>query len=303
MSQKIAFCSGCDSNYFHLLIEWIASLRTFPEGQNADICILDSGMTEDELDILRPLVTKIFAPDWPCKIPSYKIRGREYLKSCVCRPFLPEYFPGYDVYFWMDADTWIQNWEAVELFLKGANRKKMTVTGQVDRAYPRHTRIKWLYRMPFKLRGFYFSNAKKAFSFKKAKELFPYHVLLAGAFALHKEAIHWKRWQELVTELLQSKKGKVFTAEQLTLGVMVYLEKYPVEILPGWCHWLCDFAPHWDKKNNKFVEPYLPHKELGILHISGHDDMRHDKSITMPFKVLDHEDETVDKTLRFCLPE
>ncbi len=297
MTQKIAFCSGCDSHYFHLLLEWIASLRAHPQGKEADICILDSGLSEEELKKLKPLVTKIYKPDWPCPIPIWKTKGREYLKSCVCRPFLPDYFPGYDIYFWMDADTWIQNWESIDLFLEGANRKKIALTGQVDRAYPRHTRIKWLFRMPFKLRGFYFSNAKKAFSFAKAKELYPYHVLLAGAFALHKDAPHWKRWQELVVNTLESRKGKVFTTEQLTLGVMVYLEHYPMEILPGWCHWLCDFAPKWDASRKTFVEPYLPHKELGILHISGHDDMRHDRSVTMAFETM--EGESVHKSLRF----
>lgn len=195
--RKTAFISSSDSNYFPLLLEWVHSLRAHPQSKGMDICIMNAGMSAEQLDKLRPHVTKIVEAEWPCKIAAHKIRGREYLKACVARPWIPEYFPEYDTYFWMDADTWVQNWDAVELFLEGASRKKICLTGQVDRAYPRQIRLKWLWRWPWKVRGFYFSNARKAFGFKTARELLPYHVLLAGAFCLDKDAPHWVRWQAL----------------------------------------------------------------------------------------------------------
>jgi hypothetical protein len=281
---KTAFVSAADSKYFPLLIEWVKSIQRFPQSKDMGICILDAGMKEEELDALRAAGCIVKKAEWPCPIPAYKIRGREYLKSCVCRPFIPDYFPEYERYFWMDADTWIQKWEAVELFLKGADKGKVALTAQVDRAYPKCVRIKWLFRMPFKLRGFYFSNAKRAFSFKAAKELYPYHVLLAGAFAMRKDAPHWKRWQELMKKAL--KKGKVFTAEQLSLGVLCYNEDYPKEILPGYVHWLCEFKPHWDEERKVFVEPSLPHEDIGILHLSGWDEMRVDRKVKTDFETL-----------------
>lgn len=283
--SKIALISGCDANYYPMLREWIHSIRRFPQSKDMDICILDAGLTEQQREELLPLVTSIQAPEWPCALPAHKIRGREFLKACVCRPFLPKIFPGYDIYFWMDADTWVQSWGAMELFLQGAARKKITLTGQVDRAYPRALRVKWLGQWPHKVRGFYFSNARRAFGFKTAKALMPYHVLLAGAFAMHKDAPHWDRWQDLVVQAMT--KGKVFTAEQLCLGVMCYLEDFEFEFLPAWCHWLCQFKPFWDEEKQVFVEPFLPHNELGILHISGWDAMRLDRALTTDFKTLD----------------
>ncbi len=284
--SKITFVSGCDANYYPLLREWIHSVRRHPESKSIDINILDAGLSEEQRAELTPLVSKIINPDWPCDLPEHKVRGREFLKACVCRPFLPQLFPGYDVYFWMDADTWVQSWSSIELFIKGAEKKAITLTAQVDRAYPRcGARVKWLGRWPWKVRGFYFSNALKSFGFKTAKSLLPYHVLLAGAFALHKDAPHWKRWQELVVQTMN--KGKTFTAEQLSLGVMAYLEGFEYEILPAWTHWLCEFKPLWDKDKNMFVEPYLPHNELGILHISGFDEMRLNRSVTTDFQTTD----------------
>ncbi len=136
-----------------------------------------------------------------------------------------------------------------------------------------------------KARSFYFSNARRAFGIKVAKEIFPYHVILAGAFCMNKNAPHWNKWQELILQAL--KRGKVFTAEQLTLGMMVHLHKFPAEILPAYMHWLCEFKPLWDAQNNKWVEPYLPHEELGILHLSGFDEMRVNRAEITDYKTLD----------------
>ncbi len=293
--RKTTFVSGADHNYFPLLLEWIHSVRACPESADMDICILDSGLKPEQLVRLVPLATAIHKPDWPCSIPLHKIRGREYLKSCVCRPFIPDYFPGYDTYIWMDADTWIQNWRGVDLFLQGAARGRIALTGQVDRAYPRQIRVKWLGPWPWKVRGFYFSNALKAFGFQTARALLPYHVLLAGAFALRADAPHWARWQALVKQAV--KNGKVFTAEQLSLGVMCYLEGFEYEILPGWAHWLCEFKPCYDETTGRFVEPFLPHEELGILHLSGFDEMRLDRSLTTDFRTPDGK--TVNLSYRY----
>lgn len=294
--MKNTFVSGSDANYFPLLIEWVHSVKRFPESKNFDICIMDTGLTSEQVQKLKPLVTTIVKPDWPCELPASKTEDKEYLKSCVCRPFIPQIFQGYETYFWMDADTWVQNWRGVDLFMQGAAMGKITLTSQADRAYPRVVRIKWLGQWPAKVRTFYFSNAKRAFGFKTAKALLPYHVLLAGAFAMRADAPHWKRWQELV--IYTMKHGKVFTAEQLSLGKMCYLEGFSYEVLPAWTHWLCEFKPLWDESKKKFVEPFLPHEEIGILHLSGFDQMRVDRTETTDFKTPDGS--SVEKSYRFA---
>lgn len=292
--NKTVLVSGCDANYFPLLLEWLHSVQRFEQSKAVDICILDAGLKPEQIERLKPHVRSIVNPDWPVKLPGYKIKG-EYLKACVCRPFLPQIFPGYETYMWMDADTWIQDWRSIELFLQGAAKKKITVTGQVDRCYPRAVRVKWLWRWPWKVRGFYFTNSLRAFDFKTAKALLSYHVLLAGMFALRADAPHWSRWQELVK--IAMTKGKVFTAEQLCLGKMCYLEGYEFEILPAYAHWICGFKPLWNEQKNTFVEPYLPHETLGVLHISGFDDMRIDRSIPIEFKTMSGK--TITHTHRY----
>lgn len=278
------FVSAADSNYFPMLIEWVHSLRRFPQSAAFDINIMDAGLTADQIQKLTSLGCVVKSVDWPCSIPADKIAGKEYLKGCVCRPFIPRYFPGYDTYFWMDPDTWVQDWRAVDIFMQGAARGRMALTPQVDRAYPRPVRIKWLGVLPIKIRNFYYSNAMKAYGAGMAKKLIGHYVLSAGAFALRADAPHWDAWQKQITETLQ--KGNVFTAEQLSLGIICHLQGLLYESLPSYLHWLCEFKPMWDDARGVFVEPSLPHEPLGILHLSGWDDMRVNRAVTTDFKTL-----------------
>ena len=110
------------------------------------------------------------------------------------------------------------------------------------------------------------------------------------------DAPHWNRWQELVVKAL--KRGKIFTAEQLTLGMMTYLEDgFPAEILPAWTQWLCENKPLWDEETKHFVETFLPHEPIGIVHISGFDDMRLDRKLTTEITTVSGK--TIQKSLRY----
>lgn len=275
---SVIICSGADHNYFPLLREMIYSIKRFPEAVNFKFGIMDTGLTEEDRVWLREHADFIHSPEWPSDDAARKAEGKNYLKSCVCRPWINTYFPGHDVYIWMDADTWLQDWEGMALFLKGADRGKLAIAGQVDRCYPRAARIQFFGPIPIKVSGFYYSNGKKAFGYKLARKLYQYHVLQAGAFALRGDAPHWSRWQELVLQAIR--KGKVFTAEQLCLGVLCYLEGYGLESLPAWVQWLTDTPPLYDEEEQAFVEPYLPHHKISILHLSGYDEMRRDRSVT-----------------------
>lgn len=291
---KIALVSSADSKYFPMLCEWAHSIRRCPQSRDMDICVLDVGLRPEQVAALAPLVTTIKPADWPKALPAWKVRGRDWLRACINRPFLREYFPGYDYYLWMDADTWVQDWEAPALFLEGAKTGKLAIVPQADRAWPKGMRLSWLGPLPWKPRGFYWTNARKAFSLKTAQRLFPHHVLNAGVFCLRADAPHWEAWQQLILRALN--RGKIFTAEQLTLGMCVHLDGLPAELLPAWCNWLCEVPPLWDAEQSAFVEPFLPRHKIGIVHLSGRDAMRVDRSVTDRFATV--QGGTTDMSLR-----
>ena len=50
-----------DSNYFQMLDELVDSINKHPESKNVSICVLNAGLTEDQVNIIKKkVVTKYF---------------------------------------------------------------------------------------------------------------------------------------------------------------------------------------------------------------------------------------------------
>ena len=107
--------SLADANYFELINELIDSILRFEKSKETAVCVLDAGLTEDQKSILSKKVDEIKSAEWDIKVPSFKVMGKDWLKSQVSRAFLPKYFPGYRKYLWIDADAWVNKWETIEL--------------------------------------------------------------------------------------------------------------------------------------------------------------------------------------------
>ena len=79
----------------------------------------------------------IVGPGWDIEFPG-RDRMPETFKAQVARPFLPRHFPGYQMYLWIDADAWLQDWRAVELYCARRVASSLAITPEIDRAYKRH---------------------------------------------------------------------------------------------------------------------------------------------------------------------
>ena len=93
-----AIVTLADSNYFELLLELIASIKKYKESENISICILDAGLNKNQIELLKKKVDVIKKAKWDIEVPSYKVLGKEWLKSQVSRAFLPDYFPDFEKY-------------------------------------------------------------------------------------------------------------------------------------------------------------------------------------------------------------
>ena len=118
-SNKIAIVSLADENYFHLLEDLIDSIKSFEQSKNYSICILDAGMTEAQVNKIKNKVYTIKKANWDIEVNQTKVRNREWLKSQVCRPFLPNYFPEFDKIIWIDCDAWINSWISIDYLVNG----------------------------------------------------------------------------------------------------------------------------------------------------------------------------------------
>ena len=162
--------SLADSNYFELLNDLIDSIKSFDENNNVALCILDAGLKENQVDILSKKVDKIKKANWDIEVPSFKVMGKEWLKSQVSRAFLPRYFPGFKKYLWIDADAWVNSWQSIDLYFKGSDNNKLSISTSADRSYGRVLRAEWLIGSLAKIKSQNYKHAKSSgFSEKVAR--------------------------------------------------------------------------------------------------------------------------------------
>ena len=296
MPVKKIIISSSDSKYFLLVKELYLSLRSQNILNEYDFAVLNTGMNKNQIDYLRDNKIEVKDAIWNTKVPSYKILGRDHLKTQVARAFLPDYFENYKVYIWLDADLWINDLESFLLYEKGALQNNLTITPQSDRAYFNNAKVEWFMNFPLKVKTINFKNIRKSVSNKLAKKYAFYSTLNAGAFAISDSNEIWKCFQKNIN--LAAKKGRIFGTDQVALALSVYEDKIPTQFLPSYCNWMCDFhLPIFDEKINKFLEPYLPYHPIGLIHLAGLDDIRNDKNVLSNIKNI--RGEVIQKSLRF----
>jgi len=267
--KKNAIISLADSSYYELLIELINSIKRFKNSSDVSICVLNAGLTEDQVNNISKKVDEIKNAEWDISVPSHKVKNKEWLKSQVSRAFLPKYFPSYKKYLWIDCDAWVQDWSSIELYFKACENGKLGITQTLGPGYKIMSKVKWIFGRIALIKS---QNFKHAISSKiglsDARKLaFAPHINI-GVFSLEKTSPCWSIWQNNLKKTLKS--GQVFGSEGLAINMSVYIDNVETEFLPLNCNWIAsNLLPKFDVENNKFVETYLPNQKIGIMHLAG----------------------------------
>ena len=300
--NKNTIITLADSNYYHMLQELIDSIKKHPESKNISICVLDAGLTEEQIINIEKKVYKIKKANWDIEVPKYKTIGKEWLKSQISRAFLPDYFPEFEKYLWIDCDAWVQDWSCIELYFKACENGKLGITQTMGPGYRVMSKVKWLVGSLALIKSQNYKHAKSSgIQDSDAQKIAFAPHLNIGVFSLDKDSICWKVWQKNLKKTLS--KGKVFGSEGLAINLSVYVDNVSTEFLPLNCNWIAsNLLPKYDTKKDLFVEPYLPNYQIGIMHLAAGiwvdgKDMRLNKDLNIDIETI--KGDKVLKSLRF----
>ena len=300
--NKNTIITLADSNYYHMLQELIDSIKNHPESKNVSICVLDAGLTEDQIKNIEKKVYKIKKANWDIEVPKYKTIGKEWLKSQISRAFLPDYFPEFKKYLWIDCDAWVQDWSCIELYFKACENGKLGITQTMGPGYRVMSKVKWLVGSLALIKSQNYKHAKSSgIQDSDAQKIAFAPHLNIGVFSLDKDSICWKVWQKNLKKTLS--KGKVFGSEGLAINLSVYVDNVSTEFLPLNCNWIAsNLLPKYDTEKDLFVEPYLPNYQIGIMHLAAGiwvdgKDMRLNKDLNIDIETI--KGDKVLKSLRF----
>ena len=297
-----AIVTLADSNYFDLLLELIASIKQFEQSKNISICVLDAGLKDDQIQKLNNKVEIIKKANWDIEVPKFKVLGKEWLKSQVSRAFLPDYFSDFEKYLWIDCDAWVNTWECVDLYFKACENGKIGITQTIGAGYKVLTKVKWILGSLATIKSQNYKHAKKSgFSETIARKIAFAPHLNIGVFSLEKDSKCWKIWQGNLKKTLKT--GSIFGSEGLAMNISVYVDDIKAEFLPLSCNWIAsNVLPKYDQESKSFVEPYLPNKKIGIMHLAAgiwndNKDMRVNKDIKIQIETT--QGNKILKSLRY----
>ena len=297
-----AIITLADSNYFDMLEELVDSIRNHPESENISICVLDAGLTDEQIRNIEKKVYKIKKANWDIEVPNYKVGGKEWLKSQVSRAFLPNYFPEFKKFLWIDCDAWVQDWSCIELFFKACNNGKLGITQTMGPGYRIMSKVNWLLGSLALIKSQNYKHARSSgIKEEDARKIAFAPHLNIGVFSLEKNSICWSIWQDNLKKTLS--KGKIFGSEGLAINLSVYVNNVPVEFLPLNCNWIAsNLLPKYNEDKKIFVEPNLPNYTIGIMHLAAgiwvdKVDMRVNKNLKTQIETL--SDKKVLKSLRY----
>jgi lipopolysaccharide biosynthesis glycosyltransferase len=258
----IQLVSASDRSFFGLLQGLVRSIRAHPGGRELPFGVLDVGLDPDQERWLRDRNLEVVRPR-----EDFDVRAREVERSFLARPFLPRYFPEGDVIVWLDADCWVQDWAAVELFTAAAESGALGIVAEVDRSYrPKALRKREALVRPGWFDRKLYRRYRHLYGRNVAATLIHHPTLNAGVFALHRDAPHWEAWSR---EYGSALRRSVHGMDQVALNGIVRHRGLAAAVLPAWCNWICHLAtPLHDPERGLFVEPHPPHRTVGILHLT-----------------------------------
>jgi hypothetical protein len=273
-SAKSVIVFALDEKFAPLGKGLVLSLRALglPD-ESVYLCLIDIGCSEETRDWMTRAGCVIARFDQSTiKVPP-PTGGGNYMKAQVCRPFIPQIFPGYSCYLYLDSDTWVQKKESVELALAAAlnSPNRVVLAPFIDFSYAfnyapaeEENYLRFL--------GYFYDWYLASYGSAVAERWKGRALFSSGVFAMSAQCPLWEAW---AAEL-----GKVYArdysnnpvafhlSEQTALNHLIYSTAayVPLEAIHNYhCH---VGSVERDSGSGQVVIQYPPRRSVGIVHLS-----------------------------------
>jgi len=254
--MRTVLITAADEAFAPLLMDLLSSLAEQARQPFDAIGILDVGLSGKTARVVREKVDHIVEPDWDLPIDAALREQKPHLRALTARPFLRKYFPGYDTYLWIDADTWVQDAFALEWFVQASRQQQMGLASQMDPGYRIRTEtLRWRLGV-----------LKRYFADDSVHLAMMQQYYNAGVFALGIDAPHWQIWERYFRHGLQA--APHIVCDQNALNYAIWKQGLAVHALPAICNWCCHMGAPTIGAGGRLFEPFTPHRLIGVVHLT-----------------------------------
>lgn len=272
--SRLALVSAANDRYLELLEGMLGSLGG--KLKEFDLKIIDLGLSPESVSRLKRFQERVeFAePGWRRAVPGNH-STQQHKKVHVAKPYIPQIFPDYDGYLWVDADVWFQDPTALDDYVSAAVQAGAAFSFESHPMYRsiqkvRHFRV--LGKLFIKgVKDYFFQKTLRMFGPTVALEVGYQQVLNSGIFFIAAGSEIWSAWQQTL-EAADLKRHYKSTqiSDQTCLQVALIRRKLPCGIVPATHNWLPGrAAPLFDTATGKLLDPMFPNVPIKAIHLVG----------------------------------
>jgi hypothetical protein len=249
--------TAADARYFELARDLVISIQACWPAP-VPLGFVDLGITSEQAEWLRHRNVTIAPPQTRFRLDRLRDDPVTHM-GYLGRPFIDAVFPGHDVYLWIDADVWLQNWRGIQTVYEGAAAKGACVVREREKAY--HPTF-WYYG--WQLKHLILSSGPMG-----GLWMWVHPHINNGVFALRAGAPHWDCWRNRFQKALD-RTGRVVPYDQMGWNALVYLDRLPTVFAPSLCNWIVDQGSAvWNSETKQLCLPYPPYTPIATIHLAG----------------------------------
>lgn len=269
--NELAIVTSCDERYAPLAKGLILSLlaNEFPQpGQQ--LCLLDIGCSPTTRQWMADRGVHVERFDAESHLPFRTGHLPNHIAAMAFRPFMRGVFPGFQVYLWLDSDTWVQHPASVHLYheLAKSNPHRIAISPLIDVHYSWQYNAKKFRSDLERIYGAIYGAAGKELAWRP--------ILGAGVFAMHRDSRVWQAWATQLPVVYRQDYSQVsdglHLAEQTALNRVIYTLGGPSLVEAIHNYHLCAGPTAWFdgqlcSKAVMWVDGQLTHRPIGIVHL------------------------------------
>jgi hypothetical protein len=249
-----------DSKFFYQGRECIRTIKRHCR-QPVEICVLALRLAPGELEWLNAQGV-VLRQDYDQLLGSADLPLYAY--SQLCRPYLRELFPGFEIYMWVDADIRFVHHDAFDLYFHAARSpgNPVAICQESDGAYINV----W---SPDEAWGYHHMKNERlqaVYGGEVYRRMQYFYNFNTGIWAVHRDSTFWGIFKD---ELRHGQEfGFSHLREQDAMNVALLKWGEQPAILPSTMNWLCGLSvPEHNLDTGRFVRPVLPHEPISVMHL------------------------------------
>jgi len=256
--EKVIVVTAGDANYDDLVEDLIDSLPGRAE-RTFDLAYVRLGGDHAPAAIAARVDRLAMPPRDDGWIPGAK--GFE-LAFRGLKARLPELFPGYDIYVWLDGDTWVQNAAGIPELAEASAHADIAIHPELDVHYLSQPVPNDYTLMVY----------DRIYGPEEARLYTRRPMVNSGVFAARAGSPLWARWREALMDSRERQTGRTetFYSDQIPLHRLIHSGALTVRPLRAVNNWMVLMAmPVLNFQRRRLLVPTPPHEEIHILHLVG----------------------------------